>query len=201
MKFLTRIALVGAALLAVAGNASAQAFNTIQVTTPITQRTYEASIVGLAPAASATDLFTVTGAAGKIVKVTRVECSGTATAAGAASLVALVRSTANSAGTSTTPTIVAADQLDGAGAAVVRAYTANPTVGTSLGAVRVVSLGLAAAASATAAAPVNWTFGNDVGTRTGIVLRGAAQVFALNGNGASFPAGSSLNCSVEWTEQ
>jgi hypothetical protein len=34
-----------------------------------------------------------------------------------------------------------------------------------------------------------------------VVLRGANQVFALNGNGASFPAGTSLSCSVEWIEQ
>jgi len=61
MKLFTRLALVGAALLAMAGSAYAQSYNTLQVTTGISQRTYEASIVGLAPAASATDFFTLTG--------------------------------------------------------------------------------------------------------------------------------------------
>lgn len=202
MKFLTRLALVGFAMLAMAGNASAQAFNTATAVFPITQRTYEATVVALAPAASATDFLTITGVAGHIVRVTRAECTGTATAVGAANLVALVRSTANSAGTSTSPAAVPADPTDTAAQAVVKAYTANPTVGTSVGPVRAAVLVLTPTATTTIAEdPVNWTFGNNAGTRAGVVLRSAAQVFALNGNAASFPAGTALNCSLEWTEQ
>jgi len=202
MKLFTRIALIGAALLAVAGTASAQSFNTATAVFPITQRTYEATIVGLAPAASATDLLTITGVAGHIVRVTRAECTGTATAVGAANLVALVRSTANSAGTSTSPAAIPADPSDSAALATVKAYTANPTVGTSIGPVRAAVLVLTPTSSTTIAEdPVAWTFGNNAGTRAGIVLRSASQVFSLNGNGVSFPAGAVLNCSVEWTEQ
>ncbi len=202
MKLFTRIALIGAALLAVAGTASAQSFNTATAVFPITQRTYEATIVGLVPAASATDLLTITGVAGHIVRVTRAECTGTATAVGAANLVALVRSTANSAGTSTSPAAIPADPSDSAALAVVKAYTANPTVGTAVGPVRAAVLVLTPTSSTTIAEdPVNWTFGNNAGTRAGVVLRSASQVFALNGNAVSFPAGSALNCSIEWTEQ
>lgn len=202
MKLFTRIALFGAALLAMAGNASAQSFNTATAVVSITQRTYEATVVGLAPAASATDLMTIAGVAGHIVRVTRAECTGTATAVGAANLVALVRSTANSAGTSTSPTAVPADPNDSAAGATVKAYTANPTVGTSVGPVRAAVLVLTPTSSTTIAEdPVAWTFGNNAGTRAGVVLRSASQVFALNGNGVSFPAGTALNCSIEWTEQ
>lgn len=201
MKLFARIALLGAALLAMAGNASAQSYNTATNVFQITQRTYEATIVGLVPAASATDLLTVTGVAGHIVRVTRVECTGTSTAAGAATLVALVRSTANSAGTSTSPVAVPADPSDSAALASVKAYTANPTVGTPIGPVRASVMVLTPPATSIGIVPVNWTFGNDAGNRAGIVLRSASQVFALNGNAASFPSGASLNCSIAWTEQ
>jgi len=200
MKLFTRLALVGAALLAMAGSAYAQSYNTLQVTTGISQRTYEASIVGLAPAASATDFFTLTGVAGHIVRVTRVECTGTATAAGAATIAALVRSTANTGGTSTSLTAVPADPSDAAASAVARAYTANPTVGTAVGPIRAGVVVLTSPATSISIDPVQWTFGNDVGTRGGVVLRSASQVFAINGNAASFPSGAALNCSVEWTE-
>lgn len=200
MKF-TRLAVIGAALLAMAGSAFAQSFNTATAVVPITQRTYEASVVALAPAASATDFLTITGVAGHVVRVTRAECTGTATAAGAGSLVALVRSTANTGGTATTPTAVPADPNDSAAGATVRAYTANPTAGTLVGNVRSGIVVLTPAASSISIDPVQWSFGNNAGTRAGVVLRSASQVFSLNGNGASFPAGTALNCSIEWTEQ
>lgn len=202
MKLFTRLALVGAALLAMAGSAVAQSYNTATTVIPLTQRTYEASVVALAPAASATDFLTITGVAGHIVRVTRAECTGTATAIGAANVVALVRSTANTGGTSTAPAAVPADSTDSAALASVKAYTANPTVGTSIGPVRASVMVLTPTATTTIGInTVNWTFGNSAGTRAGVVLRSASQVFALNGNGASFPAGTALNCSLEWTEQ
>jgi hypothetical protein len=200
-KLLCKVVLIGAALAALASSAFAQSYSGVTLNSPVTNRTYSASITALAPAASATDFLTVTGVAGHIVRVTRAECSGTATAAGAAAVVALVRSTANTAGTSTTPVAVALDGVDGAAGAVVKSYTANPTIGTLVGPVRTGFIGLAANASAVAAAPLAWDFGNRPASRIGVVLRGATQVFALNGNGASFPAGTSLNCSVEWEEQ
>lgn len=196
-----RFLLIGIALLAFATGAFAQSSSGITLTSPVTARTYSATITGLAPAASATDFLTVTGVANHIVRVTRAECSGTATAAGAATVVALVRSSADSGGTSTTLTAVPADSSDGAAGATVKSYTANPTAGTLVGNVRADYLGLAANASAVAAAPLVWDFGPRPATRLGVVLRGANQVFALNGNGASFPAGTALNCSVEWVEQ
>jgi hypothetical protein len=196
-----RFFLLGAALLAFASSTFAQSYSGVTLTSAVTNRTYSATVTGLVPAASATDFLTVTGVAGHIVRVTRAECSGTATAAGSAAVVALVRSTADSGGTSTSPTAVAADSTDTAALAAVKAYTANPTAGTLVGNVRAAFLGLAANASAVAAPSLVWTFGDRSTTRVGVVLRGANQVFALNGNGASFPAGTSLSCSVEWIEQ
>jgi len=111
-----------------------------------------------------------------------------------------VRSTANTGGTSTSLTAVPADPSDAAASAVARAYTANPTVGTAVGPIRAGVVVLTSPATSISIDPVQWTFGNDVGTRGGVVLRSASQVFAINGNAASFPSGAALNCSVEWTE-
>ena len=71
--------------------------------------TCSAAKIGLVPASSATDVFTITGSATKTVRVTRIEITATTTAATPAALDVLLlkRSTANSGGTSTgRPTIV-----------------------------------------------------------------------------------------------
>lgn len=169
------------------------------VATPQRVATYSATITALTPAASATDFFTITGSASRIVRVKRVMCFGASTADGTAVVQGIKRSAADTAGTSTTPTVVPYDSTDGAGTAVVRAYTANPTgVGTSLGVVRAGPLSTAVLASSANAAAMVWDFGG-LNTKE-LVLRGTGQMFALNNGGASFVAGASLTCSAEWTE-
>lgn len=188
-----------AALLAVCAQiapASAQ-LTTVQ---PQRRTTYSATIAALTPAASATDFFTLTGSATKTIWVHGAGCSGISTAAARANVAALKRSTANLTGTSTAPTAVAHDSTSAAATATVAAYTVNPgTLGTLVGIVRGGRLESDAAASnTTAPGELAWRFG-DVWTMP-IVLRGAAQVFALNGNAASFASGASLTCWVEWSE-
>jgi hypothetical protein len=163
--------------------------------------TYSATIAALAPAASATDFLTLCGNATTTVRLTRVQLNGSSTAASSALVVALARSVADTAGTSTTLTAVPHDANDPAASSAVKAYTANPTTGTLIGNVRAALL-----TTNTLAAPA---FGNDQGLvftfgdrwNEEVVLRGTAQCFALNGNGASFTAGTSLIASVEWTEE
>ena len=194
---LFRYGLLAALLASVAQIAPASA----QLTTVQPQRrtTYSATIAALTPAASATDFFTLTGSATKTIWVHGAGCSGISTAAAQANIAALKRSTANTSGTSTAPTAVAHDSTSAAATATVAAYTANPTVGTLVGIVRGARFATdAAATNTTAPGGVTWRFG-DVWTMP-IVLRGAAQVFALNGNGASFASGASLTCWVEWSE-
>lgn len=168
-------------------------------TLPAVRSTYSASAT-VAPAASATDFLTVTGSASTTVRIVRAACSGTATAAGAATLVALKRSTANSAGTSAAVTAAPLDSTNAAASATALNYTANPTTGTLVGILRNATLVLTAVSSSIAATPVTWEFGLNPGEQN-VVLRGTSQVFALNGAGASFPAGASLLCNVTWTEE
>lgn len=187
----------GSAVFAMSGGGGPSA---IIASTP-RRATYSAAITALAPAASATDFFSLTGSATKTVQVNRAACSGISTAAATATVAALMRSTANSAGTSTAPTAVRHDSADPAATATPLAYTANPTLGTLVGIIRSGSLTtVTAATTALPATPLIWEFNS--GRASGsVTLRGIAQVFALNGNAASFTSGAALNCSIEWTEE
>lgn len=159
--------------------------------------TYGASIQGLASVASATDIFTITGSATKTVRITRIEVSGVQTTAGQVDIIVLKRSTVDTAGTSSTPTIVPYDKNSPAATAVVTAYTANPTAGTLVGNIRAGKLFVAAPATAS---PTT-VMALDFGTRPAqaLVLRGATDQIAVNLNGVTVTGGS-FNISIEWTE-
>lgn len=166
--------------------------------------TYAASITGLVPAASCTDLFTLTGSASKTIRIMRVMVSATTTSATPVTndVVFLVRSTANSAGTSTNPTAVPYDSNDAAASATINAYTANPTTGNLVGNILVAklqpTLATFTATDFPSQAPLVVQFG--ITDSKPPVLRGATQVFAVNLNGATPTATASWDISIEWTE-
>jgi len=169
--------------------------------------TYSAAKVGLVPAASATDIFTITGSASKIVRVTRIEIVGTSTAATAAALDVLLlkRSTADTAGTSTgSPTPVPHDSANPTATATVLAYTANPTLGSIVGtAIRnqkmMLSLATYTATDFPPTNPIVWDFGNR--PSQAIVLRGINEVLAINLNGVTPTATASFDVMAEWSEE
>lgn len=156
---------------------------------------YSAAVSGLVPAAAATDIFTVTGSSTKDVGVLRIVISGSATSATIQDFLLIKRSTADSGGTSTTPTIVANDSADAAATAVVRAYTANPTTGTTAGNVKAVK---SAVPSATTPAFTAATVVFDYAAQP-VVLHGTSEVLAVNLNGATITGGS-LDVYVELVE-
>ncbi len=168
---------------------------------------YSAAKLGLVPASSATDIFTITGSSTKTVRITRIEISGTTTSATPAALdiVLLKRSTANTGGTSTgSPTPVPHDINDAAATATVLAYTANPTTGTLVGNLRNQKLMLMLATYTATDFPTDdkiiWDFGNRAGERA-IVLRGTGDVLAINLNGVTATATASLDIAIEFTEE
>lgn len=167
---------------------------------------YSAAKLGLVPASSATDIFTITGSSSKTVRITRIEIGGTTTSATPAALdiVLLKRSTANTSGTSTAPTIVPHDINDAAATATVLAYTANPTTGTLVGNLRNQKLMLMLATYTATDFPMNdkliWDFGNRAGERA-IVLRGTGDVLAINLNAVTATATASLDIAIEFTEE
>ena len=180
-------------------------FNASQITDPTRisvpsdgfKKTYFATVIGLAVALLPTDVFTITGAAGVVVRVTRVLVTGTRNANGHSDFVFLRRSTANTLGISSTPTAVFCDSQSGAASAVVRAYTANPTLGTLVGNMVATRLFLTGV-SGTPPQQLELEFGKRFSTS--VILRSAAEVFALNLNGVTVTTGL-LNVTIEWTEE
>ncbi len=176
--------------------ANAQNFGGSVYTYPGVRATYSASIVGMTPAASATDLFTIAGVAGKVVRITRINCTGTSTALGSSLLQIVKRSAVDTDGTKTNPAAIPHDSSDAAAAAVVAAYTANPTLGTAVGVLRVGFLGTGTATA------LGSEFTQDFGQISDkqAVLRSAAEQLAVNANAASLATGAAISCTVEWTE-
>ena len=163
---------------------------------------YSAAKTGLVPAANATDIFTITGSATKTVRVTRIAITATTTSATPAALDVLLlkRSAANSGGTSTgSPTPVPHDSTNAAVTATVLAYTANPTtgdlVGTALRSEKLMQqLATLTATDFPEAGKLVWDFPRP------IVLRGIAEVLAVNLNGVTATATASFDIDAEWTE-
>lgn len=169
---------------------------------PAQSPSYQASVKGLAVAASGTDFFVIKGkSGGGTVYITSASCNGTSTAAAAASIVALKRSTADSSGTKTNPTAVALSSSNAAAGAVVEAYTVNPTLGVLVGNLDTQNLVTVPAAS-TAPTPkaAEFIFGSPTPTQP-VALHGTAEEFALNANAASLTSGAALNCVVKWFER
>jgi hypothetical protein len=160
-----------------------------------TKASYSAAALAFVPALTATDIFTLTGSATKTIRITRIQISATQTTATANNIVLLKRSTANTGGTSTTLTATPLDSANAAATAVARSYTANPTVGTLVGNLRVDKLFI----PTTTGSPtiLDWKFGEGCQP---IYLRGVAQVLAVNLNSTTL-AGNSFNIFIEWTEE
>lgn len=157
-------------------------------------RTYSAS-ANVAAAAAATDIFTLTGSASATVYVTKVIVSGIQTTAGLNDVQLIVRSTADTGGTSTAPAAIPHDSSDAAASATLLAYTANPTTGTAVGTIR---RGYVPVAGVTSV--VNPLVVFEFGERgKPITLRGIAQVVAVNLGGATLTGGT-FDINVEWYE-
>lgn len=165
------------------------------VETEGTKATYSAGVIDFTPVATPTDFFTLVGSGTKTVRVRRISISGFATAAISVNIQGIKRTTANSGGTSAQPSIAQMDSNDGAATAVVNTYSANPTLGTGVN-IRTSKLNLGATG---AAGTVTWEFGTR-NTRA-LMLRGVAQCFSLNWNGAAVPSGTLLDIDVEFTEE
>jgi hypothetical protein len=165
------------------------------VTTESTDTSYRAAI-SFTPAANPTDIFTIAGSATRVIRVTRVGLSCTATAAAATDVLFIKRSAADTAGTSSAATAVPLDANDAAATATVLAYTANPTLGAAVGNVSADKISI----STVTGAPQFYF--EDFGIRNTkiLILRGTAQQLAVNFGGAAL-AGLACGAEVEWTER
>jgi len=190
-----------AVMLAAASVAPAKAQVPSFASPPLQRPTFHAAINGLAlPQTGVLDALCIQGSAtaNKIVRVKRIEISGVDTTAQSAGLSLVLRSVADTGGTSTVLTNVAADQTNVAGTAIVRAYTVAPTPGTAIGTIRAAQLTLPLTTSVPNI-PLVWTFDPAL-LQQDLVLRGTAQSACLNFPAAFATAGPNVNIDVTWTE-
>jgi hypothetical protein len=170
------------------------------------QRTYGIAFTGLVAAAAATDIAQICGSATTLTKVTRMKISGRATAAAGMDVQIIKRSAANTGGTinASAPwsgsfvTGFAYDANDVAGTALTATWTANPTVGTSVGVIDTAQVALSVAATTVGGAVTEFNFGNR--PAKAVMLRTAAQCLSMNLNASTY-AGNLLDVSIEWTEE
>jgi hypothetical protein len=160
---------------------------------------YGFSVYGMTPVATATDVLTLGGSSTKTIRIRQIVISGVATGAGNIPIVIHRRTTANSGGTSTTPTPGQRDGNDDAATAVVRQYSANAaSLGTSIAAIDGGRLGVAATGNASIdrfVAQYGWL------NEKSPVLRSATDFLAINLNGATLPSGLVLDIGIWWTEE
>jgi FtsH-binding integral membrane protein len=200
--------ILGAALAALLTTSAIAQVNVVpQIglnTANLRQNTYGAISIGLVPAASATDIFCISGSATKTIKVNRISLSGTAGTAVTTPVVLLRRTSLDTGGTPATGTALpvagAFDSSNPTASAVLTAYTANPTIVDSSPtylAAPAVSFGV----TTTVSDPDELLFGTAVGFyNQPIILRGAAQQVCLNLNAVSISSGV-LAISIQWTEE
>jgi hypothetical protein len=156
--------------------------------------TYRASSGSFSPAALATDIFTISGVASKTIMITKIIFSATQTAGSTFNVALIKRSTANTSGTATAMTAVPLDASDAAAGSTVQYYTANPTLGTTIGSVETAPI----FCSTTATQPEKYVF--DFGLRSKpIILNSASQALSINLGGVTMTGGACF-VTIEWTE-
>jgi hypothetical protein len=149
--------------------------------------------VTFTPAASATDILTIRGMPGILTYIARITISGVQTTAGHVLFALIRRNGIGAGGTFTTPTQVTTDFNDAVSNAVIRAFTANPTVGGTVGYLRQTRHFIPAAATAVAAPPLVWEAGQ---SGKDISVNDSGEI-AISLEGATI-AGGSLTITVEY---
>ncbi len=185
--------------------AYASSYGEVQLA-PSYKATYSATI-SVVPASSPTDVFRLSGSSSKTIKVLKIFFGGTDTGGNpsAQNIFLIKRSSAGSGGTSTTATNVPLDSNNSAATAALKGYTANPTVGSSVGTIANVmgtTQGNTTDTIYVASGIYNQCIFDADKFGQAVVLRGTAEGLAVNMNGVDFngtPA--TVNCTYVWTEE
>lgn len=159
--------------------------------------TYTASIVGLNPTSTPTDILMITGSATKLITVTRISISATQSTASTRDVVIIKRSSNSTAGTSSTPVAVPHDSTSAAATAVLKSWTGNPTLGTFVGNLYSRKLFIGTTSSTTID---EFLYESGIRNNQGATLRSAAECIVVNLNGVT-SSGGSFDISIEWTEE
>lgn len=172
----------------------------LQVNTEGVRSTYTYIINDFEPLSGATDVLVLSGATGKVIRVTHIEITADANQKGVIDFYIFKRSAQNTGGTFTYPTPVKHDSANPAASAVLKLYTANPS---ALGAgqmIRGAHYSLTDALTTGNFAPP-WLEDFGVRNEQPILLRNANEALAISLNGQTLPAGFDFYITIEWTEE
>lgn len=162
-----------------------------------TKATFMACSNVMAVPATPTDMVAFGGSASKTVKILRIKMYASQTTSALDQFFLNKHSSANTGGTPVSDTAVPLDSADTATATLVH-YTANPTPGTSIGALTQPKIEVSAATTGENPGIILFdasAFGKP------IVLTGVAQQVALNFAGVALPAGLQVQLEILWTEE
>lgn len=165
-------------------------------------KTYSATVTGLVPAASATDVACLAGSATKTVRAQSVRVSGTAGTLITLPVLLRKNASADSGGTTVAVSFTPYAHLstDAANTATVTAYTANPTVNDTVpGVLDAQTLTLPVTSAGTSSSQVLFTWSGQGGTRAPVLV-GVAQQLCVNLGAVSVTTGS-LSVRFTWTEE
>lgn len=165
--------------------------------------TYKVSLSNQAVAATPTDILTITGSSTKTLRITKIVLAGGSTAAGSIQTAVIRRGALDTGGTATNPAIAARDThnatlLGG----IVTLYSANPTLGSTAGAgAGTLDTCRLFLNTATGASPDVCAFTYGINNDQLTVIRGATDQIAVNLQGSTLPAGTTIDIDVEYTEE
>lgn len=162
------------------------------------RRTYSAVNNPIASAALATDIAVLFGSPTKIIRLTRLQVYMTQTTAGVGNISFIKRTSRNTAGTQLAMSKVRYDSRTATSTATAAYYSANPTVGTQEGVIRIYRGIIPAAATLINNPIINWEWGN--GSSSALILNNEFEGFAVNLGGVTFTGGTFSVC-FEWTEE
>ncbi len=176
--------------------------------TPTSKATYAAGAVGLALAATPTNIATLTGSATKLVKLLRVGLSLQCSALGVSMLDVLLQkfSSALTGGTPVALTMTPMDSNNAGATALAQNWTANSTGGGALvGNIQVAKIIPQFLGPFTATdfpempmPQIVWDFAGAIQPPT---LRGVAQVLSINLNGGTLVATTTYDVFMVWSEE
>lgn len=177
-------------------------------TATIREQTYTAVSLALVPAASATDVFCISGSSSKIVAIRKIVITGTAGTLVSLPFTLVRRTSLDTGGTAATgsaaPVASPHNSTNGAATATLIAYTANPTINDSSPRyLRSQILTLPTTAAGVTITPIWWHAGSQVDSYSqgfDIPAGSTAQQYCVNLNGVSVSSGS-LHISVTWSER
>ncbi len=207
-----RILLSALGLLALGTSALAQVNVVPQVGVTsgyIGKQTYSAVFLGLAPAASTTDLICISGSATKNIILRQIKISGSAGTTLSLPVTVLHRASLDTGGTAASTTANPANTIskrnsgNGTATAVLVAYTANPTiVDTTPTYIDSAQLAVSLTTMATVSIPAvfDWT-NNNVGLlQAPYIPKNSTEQICVNLNATSLATGL-LTGSLTWTEE